>query len=231
MFLPCREQLAQALLQPSELILLPQLCLALCLLQSPGVAVPPHASGAPRAAGSLLTLLCYGVALRAQGLVNHPLQLSSLSEKCKVYRRPPPPLPWQPEEPEPNLLFIGLSIFIRQLRGKEKKKKKKHLLIEQHLFFHVSCTLEWRGSTWEQHAPRQEEELSLCCCSLVCVCVWWNLVPRFLGVSLLLLFFFSEQDLGMGITLCDLSAVSEFCVSAPRALSSPLHILSQEGRK
>lgn len=115
--------------------------------------------------------------------------------------------------------------------GEKKKNKKRHLLIEQHLFFHVSCTLEWRGSTWEQHAPRQEEEQSLCCCSLVCVCVWWNLVPRFLGVSLLLLFFFSEQDLGMGITLCDLSAVSEFCVSAPRALSSPLHILSQEGRK
>lgn len=99
---------------------------------------------------NVLLPLCYPPLLwdcfqRAQDLVNHPPQLQSLSEKCKVQR--------QQQKLEQNLLFIGLSIFTSQLRMKAS--------LEQHLFPRVllaGCSIS--SSTWKQHGLKQEEEQS-----------------------------------------------------------------------
>lgn len=139
--LPCRDQLAQALL------LILQSCGRVCS------RAPQFLSLSMQGMHLVLLPLWYPPLLwdcfqRAQDLVNHPLQLQSLSEKCKVQRRLQ-----QPHKLEQNLLFIGLSIFTSQLRIKAS--------LEQHLFPRVllaGCSIS--SSTWKQHGLKQEEEQS-----------------------------------------------------------------------
>lgn len=109
-------------------------------------------------------------------------------------------VPSGPEEQEPNLPFIGLSIFISQLR-KEGISRATPL-------FHVSCTsslarcrMAPRGSSMPQGRKKNRALL---------LSVWWNLVPRFLSLSLLLPFSSAGSLqvpgpgvwMGIGLLLC-----------------------------
>lgn len=149
--LPCREQLAQALLQSSELIL-PELCLGLCLLQGPGV--PSPCKWRTTCCWLSINLLWQGVALRARLLVNHPLQLSSLSEKCKVYRRSPAA---RRSKNQTSRLLVCLFLSA----SSEKKES-----LEQRLFSTCPARVPWLAAAWlrvEAACPKAGRRTEPCC--------------------------------------------------------------------
>lgn len=134
-----------------------------------------------------------------------------------------------PEEQEPNLPFIGLPIFISQLR-----EKKCCSSLEQHLFSTCPARIPWlaavsppaRGSSMPQ-SRRKNRALLLS--------AWWNLVPRFLGISLLLPFFSvnSLKDPGPGYLDGGHTPVSQLPnpqLTQQLMFSLPLQSLSQEGK-